>query len=141
MQRPVCPACGFVLYEDPKLAAGVVLECEGQVLLLERATNPGRGRLTFPGGYVDRGERVEDAAVRETAEEVGVTATIDSLLGVYSAEGNPVVLVVYRAIIVAGKPHETAEASAVGWYPGDALPWAQLAFPSTTDALRDWIGA
>lgn len=139
--RPVCPACGYVVYEDPKLAAGVVLERDGRVLLLERATNPGRDKLTFPGGYVDRGEPVEDAAVRETAEEVGITAAIDSLLGVYSAAGNPVVLVVYRATVAAGEPHPTAEARAVGWYGANELPWTQLAFPSTAAALRDWARA
>ena len=122
------------------MAAGVVVERDRQVLLLERATNPGRGKLTFPGGYVDRGERVEDAAVRETAEEVGMTVATGALLGVYSATGNPVVLVVFHATVIAGEPHTTAEASAVAWYAADALPWEQLAFPSTAAALRDWRG-
>ena len=110
------------------------------MLLLRRGTQPARGRWTFPGGYVDRGEPVPAAAARETLEEVGLVVAITSLLGVYSSVGNPVVLIVYRGTPQGGAPQTGAEALEVGWFAAAAVPWEELAFPSTAAALRDWTG-
>ena len=71
-QRPVCPKCGRVVYYDPKVAAASIIEREGKVLMVKRAIEPGYGLWSIPGGYVDRGEVVEDAAVREVWEETGL---------------------------------------------------------------------
>ena len=71
-QRPVCPACGRVIYFDPKVAATAVVAREGSVLLIRRGNQPGYGRWSMPGGYVDRGEVVEEAAAREVWEETGL---------------------------------------------------------------------
>ena len=138
---PVCPRCGFVVYADPKLAAGAIIERHGRVLLLRRAIHPARGRWTFPGGYVDRGEPVPDAAAREAYEETGVRIAVGALLGVYSARGNPVVLIVYRARLAAGRPRPGPEAQELRWVTAAQIPWPELAFPSTAAALADWSGA
>src|SRR6185295_1862466 len=71
-ERLTCDACGFVFYQDPKLAACTVFMLDGGVVLLKRSIEPSRGKWVFPGGFVDRGEPVPDAAVRETFEEVGL---------------------------------------------------------------------
>ena len=138
---PVCPRCGFVVYADPKVAAGAVVERDRRVLLLRRAIEPARGRWTFPGGYVDRGEPVPAAAVREAFEEAGVRITLGELLGVYSARGNPVVLIVYRARLAAGEARPGPEAEEVRWVAAPDIPWSELAFPSTAAALADWCAA
>ena len=135
---PVCPRCGQVVYADPKVAAGTIIEDAGRILLLRRAISPARGLWTFPGGYVDRGEPVPEAAAREAFEEAGVTVTVDGLHGVYSARGVAVVLIVYRARIAAGTPHAGAEALEVRWFDPEGIPWQELAFPSTAEALADW---
>jgi len=135
---PVCPRCGQVVYADPKVAAGTIIEDAGRILLLRRAISPGRGLWTFPGGYVDRGEPVPDAAAREAREEAGVTVAVDDLHGVYSARGVAVVLIVYRARIAAGTPHAGPEALEVRWFEPERIPWQELAFPSTAAALTDW---
>ena len=135
---PVCPRCGQVVYADPKVAAGAVIEDAGRVLLLRRAISPGRGLWTFPGGYVDRGEPVPEAAAREAHEEAGVTLAVGNLLGVYSARGVAVVLIVYRARISSGTPRAGAEALEVRWMEPEHIPWDDLAFPSTAAALTDW---
>ena len=67
--QPGCPACGFVRFDDPKVATGVVIEHEGRVLLVRRNHEPMMGRWTFPSGFVDAGEVVEAAARREAFEE------------------------------------------------------------------------
>ena len=71
-EHPVCPACGLVVWRDPKVAALTVIPWDGGILLGRRTQNPGKGRWSFPSGFVDRGEVVEEAAVRETREETGL---------------------------------------------------------------------
>ena len=63
--RPHCPACGYVVYLDPKVAAAVLVQEDGKLLLVKRGVEPAMGEWAFPSGYVDRGEVVEDAARRE----------------------------------------------------------------------------
>ena len=113
---PVCPRCGQVVYADPKVAAGTIVEAAGRILLLRRAISPARGLWTFPGGYVDRGEPVPEAAAREAREEAGVTVAVGKLLGVYSARGVAVVLIVYRARLASGTPRPARRRwSCAGW--------------------------
>jgi len=69
-------------YKNPKPTVDVILQCNGGIVLIERA-NPPFG-WALPGGYVDEGERVEDAARREVHEETGLTASLQSLFYVYS---------------------------------------------------------
>ena len=73
--RPVCPSCGRVIYYDPKLAATVVVEQDERILMVRRLVQPGVGLWSLPGGYVDRGEPVEQAAAREVLEETGLGAS------------------------------------------------------------------
>src|SRR5687768_10806013 len=78
--RLVCARCGFVFYLDPKLAVGTIItEQQGRVVLVRRAIEPGYGKWVFPGGYVDRGEEVRAAAVREAREETGLDVALDGL--------------------------------------------------------------
>jgi ADP-ribose pyrophosphatase YjhB (NUDIX family) len=141
-ERLVCPACGFVLYLDPKVAVGTIIgHPDGRVLLLRRAIEPGYGKWVFPGGYVDRGEVVERAALREAHEECGLDVRLTGLIGMYSYSGRTPIVIVYAAVLtdadaVVRIDDESLEAK---WFaPGD-VPWADLAFPSTQDALRDYV--
>ncbi len=135
--RPTCPSCGFVHYLDPKVAVAVVLHYQGGVLLGRRNIDPGRDFWSFPAGYVNRGEVLEEAALREVAEEVGVVARLTHLVGVYSERDEPVVLVVYAAEVDSGLPRADGhELSDVRRFDPDALP--VLAFPHDTRILDDW---
>lgn len=138
-ERLVCRSCGFILYLNPKVVAGVIPVHDGRVLLLRRKIEPARGKWTFPAGYVELGESVEEAAVRETREEVALEIDELSLLNVYSYRGSPVVTVVYLSRIVGGEPRAGEEAEEVAFFPTGALPWEDLAFRSTREALQDWI--
>ncbi|MGB0388852.1 MAG: NUDIX domain-containing protein [Ardenticatenaceae bacterium] len=80
--RPVCHACHFVHFADPKVTVAVLIEREGRVLLGKRAVNPRRGFWCLPGGFVDYGELVREAAAREALEETNLKVTIGELLGV-----------------------------------------------------------
>jgi ADP-ribose pyrophosphatase YjhB (NUDIX family) len=137
--RLVCTACGFVFYLDPKVAACVICMHEGGIVLLRRGIQPQFGKWVFPGGFVDRGEPVHEAAIRETHEEVGLRVSPTGILDVYSFPGEEVVVVVYAADVVGGEMIVGDEAEDVMNFPPEQLPWDELAFSSTTAALRDYI--
>ena len=79
----VCGGCGFVYYLGQKVVAGTIAMEDGRILLTRRAIDPAHGKWTFPGGYVEWGEPVESAAVRETYEETGLTVGGIESLGFY----------------------------------------------------------
>ena len=79
-RRKVCTGCGFIFYLNPKVVAGAVPKQDGRIWLARRNIEPSRGSWTFPGGYVDLGERVTDAAIRETYEETRLEVCLDGLL-------------------------------------------------------------
>ncbi|MSQ30878.1 MAG: NUDIX domain-containing protein [Dehalococcoidia bacterium] len=130
-------ACGYVWYRDPKVGVGVVLaDAAGRILLVRRNHQPRLGLWAFPSGFVDAGEVVEAAALREVREETGVAARLDGLLGVYSAPGEQVIFVAYAGTIVGGEPRAGDEAIEVGLFAPDALP--PLAFDHDDQIIERW---
>jgi len=135
-----CPDCGFREYYNPEPVAAVIpFDAHGRVILLRRGFEPSAGRWTFPGGFVDLGESVEDAARRETDEELAMAIELGALVGVYSRPDDRVVLIVYRALAL-GEPSTTPEAPEVRVFTPGEIPWQELAFWSTRRALRDALG-
>jgi ADP-ribose pyrophosphatase YjhB (NUDIX family) len=130
-----------VVYLDPKVAVGTIIWHEGGIVLLKRAINPGYGKWVFPGGFVDRGEPLQDAAVREAWEEVGLTVETTGLVGAYSYRDHPVVVLVYHARVVGGALKAGDEALEVGVFSVRDLPWDDLAFSSTAQALNDHLAS
>ncbi len=137
-KRLVCEACGFIFYQDPKVVAGTVFMLNGGIVLLKRGVEPGLGKWVFPGGYVDRGESVREAAVRETKEESQLDVRLGPLLDVYSYPRSPNVIVVYTAEVIGGELSAADECTAAEIFVPEELPWAELAFESTRDALVDY---
>jgi len=136
--RLVCSQCSFIFYLDPKVAAGTITLFDNRIVLVKRGISPGYGQWVIPGGFVDRGETLEEAAIRETLEETNLQVRLTSLLNVYSYPGNTVVIVVYLAEAVAGVPAACEETLELGLFQYEEIPWAELAFSSTQDALRDY---
>ena len=138
-KRLVCQACSFIFYQDPKVVAGTVFMLDGGIVLLKRGVEPALGKWVFPGGYVDRGESVRDAAVRETKEESQLDVRLNTLLNVYSYPRSPNVIVVYTAEVIGGELAAADESVEARAFLLDELPWQDLAFDSTRDALKDYI--
>jgi ADP-ribose pyrophosphatase YjhB (NUDIX family) len=138
-ERRVCGACDFIFYEDPKIAACTVPVIDNKVVLLKRGIEPSYGKWVFPGGFMDRGERVEEAAIRETWEEANLKVEIDRLLNIYSYSGQPVVIVVYLVIVMGGELKAMDETLEVATFALEEIPWDELAFESTKDALREYL--
>ena len=141
-KRLVCTnaACGFVFYLDPKIAVGTIIRmANGKVVLVKRAIEPGYGKWVFPGGYVDRGEEVTLAAVREAREEAGLEIHLDELINVYSYPGRAPVIIVYAATMISGELATDDEGLEIREFGLDEIPWDDLAFRSTHEALQDYI--
>ncbi len=139
VRRKVCTRCGFVLFPGPKLVAGCFVVDAGRVLLIRRGIEPAVGRWTFPGGYVDFGENAADAAVRETREEVGMRVALGPILGVFN--DSAMTVVVYLAAPGIDAPSLSVEATEVRYFAPDDVPWHDLAFPTTIDALTAWVAS
>ena len=138
--RLVCTSCGFVFYLDPKVAVGTIIVDEhGRVVLVKRAIEPGYGNWVFPGGYVDRGEEVRAAAVREAREETGLDVRLDRLINIYSYTGRVPVVVVYAATMIGGCLECDEECLEVRLFAKDEIPWTELAFRSTVEGLSDYV--
>ena len=138
-ERLVCESCGFVFYQGPKLVAGALFEADGGVLLVQRDIEPGYGKWTFPGGFVERGETTEAAAEREVLEETGLEIRVSGIVGLYSYEGQIPAIAVFGADVIGGEPLPLDETMAVRGYGRDEIPWSDLAFPSTEHALEDYL--
>lgn len=138
-KRLVCSACRFIFFLDPKVAAGTIFDLEGRIVLARRAIDPGYGKWVYPGGFVDAGETVEEAAIREAREEVNAEVKLLELVGVYSYPGVPIVVIVHAAEMVGGELLAADECLEVRSFAPEEIPWEDLAFSSIRDAVRDYI--
>ena len=136
----MCTRCGQVLYLDPKVAVGTIAHVDdGRLVLVRRAIEPGYGLWVFPGGYVDRGEDVTSAAVREAREEAGLDVEIERLVNIYSYANRSLVVIVYAARVVGGELCTDEECLEARLFTPEEIPWDQLAFHSTRQALREYL--
>ena len=137
--RPVCPSCGHIHFIDPKVAAAMLVEREGKVLLTRRAIDPQKGLWVAPGGYVDFDEDPRRAAIRECEEETGLKVEIVELLDVISSVGQvggASIVIFYRGRIVGGELAANDDADQASWFGPDELP--EIAFEPTKRVLERW---
>jgi 8-oxo-dGTP diphosphatase len=138
-RRLVCTVCGFIFYLDPKLSVVAVIPMDDGVVMVRRAIEPGYGLWVVPGGFVDLGEVVEEAVVRETQEETCLTVRPLRLLNIYSYPDHRTIIAAYVAEYVSGElaaADETLEARVFGL---KEIPWPRIAFSSTKEALREYL--
>jgi len=134
--HPVCPACGWIHFEDPKVAAAVLVERGEEVLLVQRVNEPGAGLWSVPAGFVDAREDPARAAERECLEETGLVVQVTRLLGVVGGREHPAgadMVLAYTARILAGELLAGDDAAAAAFFPRAALP--PLAFRATRVVL------
>ncbi len=137
--RYVCDACQTIHYENPKMVAGCLPEWQDQILLCRRAIDPRTGFWTFPAGFMEKGESVEQAAARETLEEAQADVDIMSLYAVFSLPHISQVYVVFRGTLrrpVFGVGNESLE---VQLFHPDKIPWEALAFPVIHETLTRYV--
>ncbi len=125
-----CPDCGSNIrkYANPYPTVDIIIQVDRRVVLVKRK-NPPHG-WAIPGGFVDYGESVEHAAVREAYEETGMTVVLQGLLGVYSAPERDRRMHTISTVFVAGAagtPSAGDDAAEAGLFTLDSIP-APLAF-------------
>jgi 8-oxo-dGTP diphosphatase len=134
--HPVCPACGWIFFADPKVAAAVLVQRDNRVLLVRRAVDPLRGKWTLPAGFVDAGEDPAEAARRECLEETGLNVQITGLVDVLFGQEHPRgahILIVYRGQVGDGGIHAGDDVDGAEFFPLSDLP--DLAFSTTQKIL------
>lgn len=135
-ERPVCPQCGWIHFEDPKVAAGVLVENEGKVLLVRRVNDPQKGLWSFPAGFVNAYEDPARAAERECLEETGLVVSVTRLAALISGREHPRgadIVLVYEAAVTGGRLAAADDADQAEFFARDDLP--ALAFRATRQAL------
>lgn len=135
-ERPVCAACGWIHFADPKVAVAVLVEQEGKILLVQRANEPFRGLWTLPAGFVNAGEDPAAAAVRECLEETGLVVEITGLIEIVSGREHPRgsdFVIFYTGQFADGQLRAADDAAAADWFERGKLP--ELAFKSTAHIL------
>ena len=124
-----CESCGYAVFFNPKpVGCALARDADGRVWLARRGHDPGRGRWSMPGGFVDLGETVQTAIARELGEELCVEAEVGALVIVYEAT-------------LHGTPRATSEATEVRTFAPDEIPWDELAFETDAAAVRDLLSA
>ncbi|MGD2218506.1 MAG: NUDIX domain-containing protein [Gemmatimonadales bacterium] len=137
--RRFCPECDTIVFREHKVAAGVIIERDGELLLVRRRMTPRRGLWTFPGGFVDSGEDPAEAAKRECREETGLEVEISGLLDVIAGqehESGADIVIVYRARPAGGKLQAGDDVDRVAFFAPEDLP--PLAFRATQEAVDRW---
>ncbi|HEC90641.1 MAG TPA: NUDIX domain-containing protein [Alphaproteobacteria bacterium] len=146
--RKVCPDCGYIKYDNPKIITGAVClwddgggdggqgEAGELVLLCRRAIPPRVGFWTIPAGYLEQGESTAQGAVRETMEEAGAAVAVESLIGVYEIPHISQIYVIHRARMLRPEYAPGEESQETALFAWANIPWDALAFPSVTWALE-----
>ncbi len=141
--RHVCPACGFVHFRAPKVGVSLLVEDEGQVLLIRRAVEPGRGQWSLPAGFIEWDESPEIAAVRECAEETGlILSDLELLTADYYADDyrGPGISLVYTGRVVGGRLNPGDDAAEARFFSRDEVPAVDgIAFQGHRLLLERWL--
>ncbi len=137
--RHVCTGCGQVHYQNPLMVVGCVPEYDGAILLCRRAIEPRHGFWTVPAGFMELGETLAEAAIRETWEEAEARVELGAMFAVVDVVHARQVHVFFRGRLTGpafGAGHETLESRL---FAPAQLPWADIAFPSVTIALERYL--
>ncbi len=114
-----------------RVATDIIIERDAQIVLIKRKFEPFKGHWCLPGGHVEYGEQVRQAAEREATEETGLAVTLESLLGIYDAPGRdprgPVISIVYTATTNQQELDPDTDAADAAWFSRSDFP-ADLGF-------------
>ncbi|MCK5024154.1 MAG: NUDIX hydrolase [Thermoplasmata archaeon] len=118
------------MHKNPALTVDAIAIKDGQIILIKRKNPPFQGSYALPGGFVDYGETVENAVIREFKEETGLNAEIKDFIGIYSEpDRDPrghTVSAVFELMISGGTMLAGDDAAEVSLFSLDELP--DLAF-------------
>lgn len=138
-ERAVCPSCGHIQYQNPRMVVGCIPTWEDKILLVKRAIEPRLGKWTLPAGYLENGETVADGARRETTEEAGADTGELVPFGMYSLTQVNQVYMMYRTELLHTDFRGGEESLAVSLFEETEIPWDELAFKVIRVCLEDFL--
>jgi NAD+ diphosphatase len=137
--RQDCPGCGRPFFHNAAPCVAVVVTDGRRVLLARRAVEPARGMWDLPGGFCGADEEPEAAVVRELREETGLDVEPVRLLGIfldrYGTDGVATLNLHYEARLLGGEQQPADDVSELRWFPLDAIPAGEVAFPNGLEAI------
>lgn len=137
--RDVCGNCGTVHYVNPKLVVGCVPEHRGQILLCRRAIEPRLGFWTVPAGFMELGETLAEAALRETWEEALARVELGRLFSVVDVVDAGQVHVFFEGRLLRPEFGAGSETLETRLFRPEDIPWPELAFQSIRIALEQYL--
>ncbi len=141
LEQLLCPACGFVFWQNSKPCAGVLVVHERRLLLVRRAFEPYQDWWDVPGGFLHDGEHPEAGAMREIREETGLTVRLTGLVGIfmdaYGDTGDATLNVFYTGEVSGGQEIAGSDATGLRWFAPDEIP-GNVAFECNRQAIRTW---
>jgi ADP-ribose pyrophosphatase YjhB (NUDIX family) len=137
--RPCCSVCGCLVYQNPRVLVTTIVAVGESILLCRRANAPAAGRWALPGGFMECGETLEEAAARETFEETGVRLDAGALR-LHAVSTLPEISEVYVGFIaLLTQPPSLvcgAECSELAFFGEADVPWSELSYPDVAEYLR-----
>lgn len=139
LPRHVCPSCGHIQYENPRVVVGSVVEWAGKILLCRRAIEPRHGFWTLPAGFMENGETTAEGAIRETLEEAGATIVVDAPFVLVNIAHINQVHLFYRGRLLEESYAAGEESLEVALVSPEEIPWQDLAFRSVELCLKRYL--
>jgi ADP-ribose pyrophosphatase YjhB (NUDIX family) len=139
LPRAVCPACGHIQYQNPKVVVGAVPVWEDRILLCRRAIEPRLGKWTLPAGFMENGETAPEGAAREALEEANARIEIESLYTLYSVPHISQLYLLFRARLLDLDFSPGEESLEVRLFAEHEIPWDELAFASVKRTLEHFV--
>ena len=139
LPRHICTDCGMIHYQNPKLISGCIPKLRDHVLLCRRAIEPRYGLWTIPAGFMENGETLEEAAIRETHEEACARVEIDDLHSVFSLPHVSQVYVIFRGHLINDNFAPGSESLETVLFAEHEIPWDEIAFPVVSQTLKRYF--
>jgi len=140
--REICPRCGWIYYKQYKVSAGVRIQKDGRLLLVQRGLEPWKGCWYMPAGFIEIDEELEQAAVREAFEETGLQVKTLGLAGVYTYDDDPRgngIVFLYDAEILGGRMQVSHETEQIGFFSAEEIAKMKFTGKSGCNQINDWL--
>jgi ADP-ribose pyrophosphatase YjhB (NUDIX family) len=137
--RHVCPACGSIHYQNPRMVVGTLPVWEGRVMLCRRAIEPRHGYWTLPAGFMENGESAAEGALRETMEEACARVSLIAPYTMVSVPHIDQLHILFRAELMDTDFAPGSESLEVRLFDEADIPWDELAFRSVSLTLRTFF--
>jgi ADP-ribose pyrophosphatase YjhB (NUDIX family) len=140
IERDFCPFCNLFFYKNPLPVVSAIVARDRRILLVKRGKKPYKGAWCLPSGFAEAGESIQEAALRELAEEAGVEGRILSLVDVHSYKSRfygDLIFITFEVEPTGGVLRSGSDTVKAGYFPIDDLP--RLAFPSNRRAMQCYV--